>query len=86
MHVPIQPHRIVYKIIFHVLAGQVLPWSQFWWHGGHFRSMKSCSLTHVLSTNPQAGPVSGVSNVSSGFIKYLKTNQAITSALNINIE
>jgi hypothetical protein len=48
--------------------------------------MKSCSLTHVLKTSPQAGPVSGASGVSSGFIKYLKTNQAITSALNISIE
>ena len=86
MAVAIEPDVIVYKITFHTLAGQVLPWSQFWWHGGHFRSMKSTSLTHVLSTSPQAGPVSGVSDVSSGFIKYLKTNQAITSTLNANIE
>jgi len=71
MAVAIEPDVIVHKIIFHVLAGQVLPWSQFWWHGGHLRSMKSCSLTHVLSTNPQAGPVSGTSGVSSGFIEYL---------------
>jgi hypothetical protein len=48
--------------------------------------MKSYSLTHVLNTSPQAGPVSGASGVSSGFIKYLKTNQAINKTLNISIK
>jgi len=71
MAVAIEPDVIVYKITLHTLAGQLLPWSQFWWHGGHFLSMNSTSLTHVLSTSPQAGPVSGASGVSSGFIEYL---------------
>jgi len=71
MHVAIESHMVIYKITFHVLAGQLLPWSQFWWHGGHFLSKKSYSLTHVLSTSPHSGPASGDSGVSSGFIEYL---------------
>jgi hypothetical protein len=86
MAVSIEPNVIVYKITLHVLAGQVLPWLQFPWHGGHFLSMKSYSLTHVLSTSPQAGPVSGVSCPSFSLPKYFHIAQAITSALNISIE
>jgi len=73
MHIAIQSHMVIYKVTLHTLAGQVLPCSQFWWHGGHFRSKKSCSLTHVLSINPQAGPVGG----SLGLVKYFHTIQAM---------
>ena len=86
MAVAIEPDVIVYKITLHTLAGQVLPWLQFWWHGGHFRSIKSYSLTHVLSTSPQDGPVSGVSSSSFSLPKYFHIAQAITSALNANIK
>jgi hypothetical protein len=65
---------VIYKVTLHTLAGQVLPCSQFWWHGGHFLSMKSCSLTHVLSISPQAGPVGGCSF---GWLKYFHTIQAM---------
>jgi hypothetical protein len=78
MHVPVQSHMVIYKIIFHVLAGQLLPCSQFWWHGGHFLSMKSCSLTHVLSTSPQAGPVGGSSFFCT---KYFQIAQAMNKTL-----
>jgi hypothetical protein len=74
---------VIYKITLHTLAGQVLPCSQFWWHGGHFRSMKSCSLTHVLSISPQAGPVGGCSF---GFIEYFHTIQATNKTFTASIK
>jgi hypothetical protein len=77
MHIAIQSHMIIYKITLHTLAGQVRPCSQFWWHGGHFRSKKSCSLTHVLSISPQAGPVGG----SFFWIKYFHIAQAMNKTL-----
>ena len=83
MAVAIEPDVIVYKIIFHALAGQVLPWLQFPWHGGHFLSMKSYSLTHVLNTSPHTGPVA-LSTF--GLKKYFHIAQAITSTLNANIK
>jgi hypothetical protein len=74
MHIAIQSHMIVHKVTLHTLAGQVRPCSQFWWHGGHFRSKKSCSLTHVLNISPQAGPVGGSSFFCT---KYFHTIQAM---------
>jgi len=83
MAVPVQSHMVIYKITLHTLAGQVLPCSQFWWHGGHFLSMKSTSLTHVLSTSPQAGPVGGASFF---WIKYFQTAQAMNKTFTASIK
>jgi hypothetical protein len=76
--VPVQSHMIVHKITLHTLAGQVRPCSQFWWHGGHFLSKKSCSLTHVLKIKPQAGPVRGASFF---WLKYFHIAQAMNKTL-----